>query len=821
MLPIHIKPPVDTHRRGLGGLSLNRTRPVPLFPALALILTTLVALPAALGPAVMAASSTGPAVMAASGVGPAAPGIDLAAGSGSTGGEGPRDLRARAGSAAVRLTWEPPAAPPAPVVTYAIYRDPATATATGGPGGAPSGGAPVTAPIAVVPAQATEYVDYGVLTGRTYAYTVRARLAGKREGPAAGPVSATPHSADLSIALRLGQGTVLVNGLETALDAPAELIKGVTMVPLRFIGSALGATVDYAASDKRVTATLGLRTIRLWVGKTKAEIDGRPATVSAAPVLVRGHTLVPVRFIAEAFGAAVGYEPKTGRISVAMADSDATVDRATAIEVGAPQGSALAGSGDIDFYRCPVSGGKTYRVSLSGLGSGTDPVLAVVDPDLDPGAAVEIAAGGWPLGGRPPDLEVASGPTQTVLYLRVQSADPDAGGGGGAYTITVEDRTEPQDNLAGAVALTVASGGVLHAASDVDYFSFPAEAGRSYAVSVEASGGSRPGDMAVELLDPAGRTLMKGDTSNDSGAAVDSGGVAGAGAAGGGAPPVIVWEGQESGLYYLAVSSLAGGYGPYSISVEPVAPEANDNLRGALALAPDHDARVGWLSSASDRDWYSFTVTGGRRYYVQTSTGAGGASAALSLFSWDETPLAAGEDAPGLGFPGGGFLATYTATYDGLIYARVSAGAAEPWDPVPTGLGRYTISATTTHPEDDDYLYLATPLAAGAPPLFRSLVDGDRDWFAAAVTGGLTYTLATADLSPGCDTDVAVYDEAWNLVAANDDAGGGSPASRVTWTAEASGAIYVCVSPVYLDDYRDGTGTYSVAFGAPGHADEP
>jgi Copper amine oxidase N-terminal domain len=60
-----------------------------------------------------------------------------------------------------------------------------------------------------------------------------------------------------NLELRLGSRSALVNGQSVALRVPAMRIGGSTMVPLRFIGEALGASVDWSESQQRVSIATG------------------------------------------------------------------------------------------------------------------------------------------------------------------------------------------------------------------------------------------------------------------------------------------------------------------------------------------------------------------------------------------------------------------------------------------------------------------------------------------------------------------------------------------------------------------------------------
>jgi subtilisin family serine protease len=58
--------------------------------------------------------------------------------------------------------------------------------------------------------------------------------------------------------------------------------------------------------------------ITMWIGKDYMSVDGRQVTLDQAPQIVKetGRTLVPVRAIAEAFGAKVEWDEKAKKITI-------------------------------------------------------------------------------------------------------------------------------------------------------------------------------------------------------------------------------------------------------------------------------------------------------------------------------------------------------------------------------------------------------------------------------------------------------------------------------------------------------------------------
>ncbi|WP_025845122.1 stalk domain-containing protein [Paenibacillus ehimensis] len=80
---------------------------------------------------------------------------------------------------------------------------------------------------------------------------------------------------------------------------------GSALVPLRAIFESLGAAVEWDSSTQTVTATREGKTIVLTIGSNIAYVNGVPVTLSAPAQLIHGITMVPVRFVSEALGGAV------------------------------------------------------------------------------------------------------------------------------------------------------------------------------------------------------------------------------------------------------------------------------------------------------------------------------------------------------------------------------------------------------------------------------------------------------------------------------------------------------------------------------------
>ena len=92
---------------------------------------------------------------------------------------------------------------------------------------------------------------------------------------------------------------------------------GRILVPLRGVLEKLGAYVGFDSRSQTVTAFRGATRITLPIGGRQALINDRAVTLDAPARVVNGSTLVPLRFVAEALGAQVAYDVNTNTVAIA------------------------------------------------------------------------------------------------------------------------------------------------------------------------------------------------------------------------------------------------------------------------------------------------------------------------------------------------------------------------------------------------------------------------------------------------------------------------------------------------------------------------
>ncbi|WP_090575434.1 stalk domain-containing protein [Paenibacillus sp. OV219] len=126
----------------------------------------------------------------------------------------------------------------------------------------------------------------------------------------------TPEPERVPIVLKLGSKSAMVDSKPYKLDVAPLLLKGTTYLPLRFITEAMGAQVSWDPATKRVSVLRGDKLLEMWVGQTDFLLTGVRKQAEVAPITRSGRTLIPVRLVSEQLGLTVDWDQKLGRITV-------------------------------------------------------------------------------------------------------------------------------------------------------------------------------------------------------------------------------------------------------------------------------------------------------------------------------------------------------------------------------------------------------------------------------------------------------------------------------------------------------------------------
>jgi hypothetical protein len=112
------------------------------------------------------------------------------------------------------------------------------------------------------------------------------------------------------------QVSVNIDGKDQSFAQPPVIINGNTMAPLRAIFEAMGAIITYDHATRTVTAVKGDTTLKLTIGQKIVTKNGKSIELEEAAQLVNSNTMVPARFVGEAFDGSVSWDGKTRTVSV-------------------------------------------------------------------------------------------------------------------------------------------------------------------------------------------------------------------------------------------------------------------------------------------------------------------------------------------------------------------------------------------------------------------------------------------------------------------------------------------------------------------------
>lgn len=128
---------------------------------------------------------------------------------------------------------------------------------------------------------------------------------------------------------------LVVDGKDVQADVPPYLDKaGRTMVPIRFVVQALGAQVNWDSQAKLATVTANGVTIVLQAGQKNAQVNGKATTMDTVAVIKNGRVMVPLRFVGESLEATVQWEAAQRAVVISTAKASAGVEAAPAFAEG-------------------------------------------------------------------------------------------------------------------------------------------------------------------------------------------------------------------------------------------------------------------------------------------------------------------------------------------------------------------------------------------------------------------------------------------------------------------------------------------------------
>lgn len=125
-------------------------------------------------------------------------------------------------------------------------------------------------------------------------------------------VTPAPFEQKGTAVFKIGEKKYIVNGQEVEMDVAPIAEAGRTYLPARFVANAMGvpdANILWDQASKTVTVIRGERFVQMKVGSKQILVNGITLNMDVAPKVVPGRVLIPFRFLAQALGAEVVWDP--------------------------------------------------------------------------------------------------------------------------------------------------------------------------------------------------------------------------------------------------------------------------------------------------------------------------------------------------------------------------------------------------------------------------------------------------------------------------------------------------------------------------------
>ena len=222
----------------------------------------------------------------------------------------------------------------------------------------------------------TTFWNTGLVPGRKYTYTI-ASGNGSAVSDYSNPLTATAPSKD-----KPNQSPrVVVDGGSVPLDTAPLNVNGRLLVPLRAIGEALGASVDWNPANQTATLALNGTVVKVTVGSATAFVNGKQVALDVQARITEGRVMVPLRFVGESFGAEVAWDPEANAVIVIGLGPAAEASQEEPVQTAAESDEkmlnhlsadntvgicSIASSGDSVYYKFWDDGGVLFRMKLDG-----------------------------------------------------------------------------------------------------------------------------------------------------------------------------------------------------------------------------------------------------------------------------------------------------------------------------------------------------------------------------------------------------------------------------------------------------------------------
>jgi len=489
----------------------------------------------------------------------------------------------------------------------------------------------------------------------------------------------------------------------------------------------------------------------------------------------------------------------TPELDVDSFEPDDTTGQANEIVTdGRPQTHTLSPGGDRDYVSFQTREGMGYTIETGNLGDACDTVLILYDQD---GTELDRDDDGAdePLASRLTWVADEDG----TLFVEATHYRDEAGAEDTDDTdydiwvlegepVTLEgDEYEPDDTMTQAheILLDTPQTHNIHVQGDHDWVFFQAEESVAYVIETSKLGSEM--DTVIYLHDEEGEELAQDDDGAEESLASR-----------------ITWSADYTSIVYVMIRNYSDDRAEpdsqYDISVKEGVPFEADAHEPDDTQDEAGEIEVGLYQSRNlhvtgDHDWISFQATEGTTYIIETFNLGDRMDTIIHLYDADGQELTSDDDG------GDEPLAsriTWAADEDGVLYVMVQdLGDNDAGSGTEYGISVREEEMPLLIPDEyepDNTMAEAREIDVGEVQTHNVHIEGDHDWLSFQAVAGATYMVETSNLGQEVDTIIFLYDENADEAAQDDDGADEPRASRIIWTADVTGPLYIMVR-----DYKD------------------
>ena len=129
-------------------------------------------------------------------------------------------------------------------------------------------------------------------------------------------VDEIPTGPAVELKMTLGKTTYTLNGETKTMDVAPIIRNERTMLPVRYVAEALGATIAWDGATSTATLTTADTEIKITVGAAEAIVNGQAVKLDSPAFIENSRTYMPVRFVAETLGGTVAWDGATSTATI-------------------------------------------------------------------------------------------------------------------------------------------------------------------------------------------------------------------------------------------------------------------------------------------------------------------------------------------------------------------------------------------------------------------------------------------------------------------------------------------------------------------------